>query len=257
MSHPAVGICTMAWHPLMKMHSICNALDQTYPNKHLYLMQQAPFPSPLQHDCGMPLTEINVAGKWPAVWMFKLEQFQQRCEEPLFALMDEDDRFHIDYLTKALQPIILDEALLAWSFNNIIIKNELMKGGSYPVFLHGRYRSGIGTLVGKTSELGRIIKRLKILCKNGLTEKGGGPVDAIMKNLIEKLSNQYKDRGLPYLVKHKGERRYFFHMNTNTKGDRDKRESIDYGWNERKAPGNFKGRKEDRSGRGIKLNTTI
>lgn len=225
-----VGIMTMGFNPWLKMHGVCNALDQTYSPKVLHLLHQAPFPPPIEHDGLIKIEEHHVEGEWPAVWYFKLATFLDACESPYFAIMDEDDRFEHEYLEKALAPIIAG-APLAWNLNNIIIKNRIDGAVITPLFKYQEYRSGIGALVGETSALRSAVKTLSADCQGGLTKGGGGPLDAILKRIISKVG----------VVEHDGLRCYFYHMNTGTKGDRDIRESIDYGWGRRIAPGKFRG----------------
>jgi len=230
-----VGIATLGFNPWLKMHAICNALDQTYNPKVLHLLHQPPFPPELIHDSFIKIVEHRVKGNWPAIWFFKMKLFIRRCKSPYFAIMDEDDRFEPRYLEHALAPII-NGAPFAWNLNNIIVKNLVTGKHRYPMFKFKKYRSGIGTLVGQTKELAVAFDKLTKECPRGLTRNGGGPVDALLKRIITRMG----------VVNHKGCRRYFYHMNTNTKGDRDKRENVDFGWNERILPGKFKGKKRKR-----------
>jgi hypothetical protein len=221
----------MCFNPLLIAHAVINALDQSYEPRILHLMHQRPFPNPLEHDSTIQIIEHRVEGAWPAVWYFKLKEFVETAESPLFALMDEDDRWEHRYLEKALAPVIAGRAPLAWNFNNVIVKNRLDKRGRrIPLVRSGQYRSAIGTLVGTVDALWEMTEKLARHHPIGLTEKGGGPIDARLKNIIEK-----SDTAL-----HSGMRYYFYHMNTNTKGDRAAAESVDYGFTKRTVRGGFK-----------------
>ena len=54
---PEVAIVTMTFNPLMRMHSIINALDQSYQPRTLHLMHQKPWPTPLIHDQVIKISE--------------------------------------------------------------------------------------------------------------------------------------------------------------------------------------------------------
>lgn len=237
---PEVAIVTMAFNPMLRMHSIINAIDQTYEPRTLHLMHQKPWPNPLVHDGIIKIHEHYVQGTWPAVWYFKLKTFVDNCDSPLFAIMDEDDRFEPTYLEFALSPILKDEAKLAWNHHNLVVKNDILPNKIVPVIQRRYYRSGIGTLVGLTNELKRCIILLGRKYPKGLTGKGGGPVDAKLKKIID----------LRDPVEHTGMRRYFYHMNTNTKGYRDERESVDFGSARRTVLGRFRPNKPKRKKRG-------
>ena len=229
---PEVAILTMCFNPLMTAHAVINALEQSYEPRVLHLMHQRPFPESLLHDNRIAIVEHRVNGSWPAVWYFKLKEFIETAESPLFALMDEDDRWEYRYLEYALKPIIDGGHSLAWNFNNVIVKNDVLKNNKCaPRISAGSYRSAIGTLVGTIDALWEATNDLARHYPNGLNERGGGPLDAYLKNIIS-------SRGVAI---HGGLRYYFYHMNTNTAGDRDERESVDWGFNNRIIRKKFKG----------------
>ena len=87
--YPPVTYLTMAYEPINTMHAVINAIEQDYiGEKTIVLIHQDPknaITSPL-----IDIVNVYASGKWPALWLAKLEAFVKDKEIPWTILFSGD-----------------------------------------------------------------------------------------------------------------------------------------------------------------------
>ena len=228
-----VAYLTMAYD-LEKTYSMAvpNCVDQSgnY-EKVLYIMYQEPFPPHIgtNHDLPIEIKEYNVTGiQGYGWWLMKLNKFLEVCTESHVVWWDEDDYRLSDYTQKALS-VLTPYSPVAWNLWNYEVKR-----GS---ILKRKYSSGMGTLVAVTDFLklpaydltakypsGRLRideNRKPVDCTyTGEWTFAGGALDAHYKKLLKARCTVSEHGGVRFMT---------FHNKTNTKGNRDPKENVDYG----------------------------
>ena len=211
---PTVTYGTLAYNPIFTKQSILKALYQDYPDalKTIMLLYQQPFPARLTHNLPIKITEIDVPGTWPGIWLIKLLYMVELAKSDIVILWDEDDMFEPGYTGKIIAKL-QEGHRFCWSHNNIIVFREKV--------YYGEYRSPIGTVAGWTEPFREVLKEFVSRHPRGLNSRGNGPVDNVLRRELAKMEKP---------AMHDGVRAYFNHLGTNTRGDRDQKERIDYGF---------------------------
>jgi hypothetical protein len=204
---PKIAILTMAFNPMNTAHAVINALEQTYPNKKLYLMRQEPC-NPVDHSFDLEIEECIVKGHWPKLWAFKFVKGLTIIREPITAIMDEDDRFRADYLEVGIRKILSGEADVTCNMENIDIR-PFQK-----MFMHrDKCSVGTGTLIGKTEVLREMW--------NGYIKAGGEIQPRVKQGLVPADGPFFRYiSGDPRLKFHEGIRYYFWHPESQCKSHR-------------------------------------
>ena len=191
-----VAYLTLTWDPINMRHAIINVLNQDYPDKlkKLYLMCQEPYPDKIIHSMPFEIEQIDVPGKWGALWFLKLQAFSKVVKEDIVITWDEDDRFKFNYTTKALLPFTEFFSCDA-TYNHH--SHWVKKSG----FFYQDLKEPSGTLCYKPEILKKCLPLLKEAYPN-LELRPNHPLDTPFRRMIE--SN--------YTVQeHKGERFWMFH----------------------------------------------
>jgi len=129
-----VGYLTMAflrrnWH-----HAICNTLDQVYPDelKTLYMLYQrepnGQFPRHIKHDAPFRIIQRDVSGRWPQLWILKVEEYLRITDAELTFIWDEDDRYPPLYTLRMVEALEANpDKAVAWTLNNYSAKRDSFK----------------------------------------------------------------------------------------------------------------------------------
>ena len=197
----------MAFNPMNTAHAVVNALEQSYPNKKLYLMRQNPCDR-IDHSFDLEIEEHIVGGKWPKLWAFKFVTGLTIVKESIVAIMDEDDRFEADYLRKGIEPILSGVADVTCNMDNIDIRPY------QEMFMHcDKCSVGTGTLIGKVEVLREMW--------NGYIKAGGEIMPHVKQGFVPADGPFFRYiSDDPRLKSHTGSRYYFWHPDSQCKRHR-------------------------------------
>ncbi len=206
--YPPVTYLTMAYEAINTQHAIINAVEQDYPGeKTIVLIHQDPAvknSSPL-----INIVNVYATGEWPALWLAKLEAFVDAADPDSVAVWwDEDDRFEADYTMKAVDPIINQGAVGAWTDKTYYVKKGEIVLGKYP-------RSN-GTLAIKVDALKAIIPEVRKIHPGGYRVVRGMDL-TVDPTLIKVLGTRCDDRRFSIIIMmdHLGMRYYFLRSGGN------------------------------------------
>ena len=154
-----VGYIAMAFLPRNLPHAIANTEDQIYPPelKHLFLLYQRGknkrFPGHVRHDMPFEITQVDVEGVWPQLWMLKLEAYLELTKTDFSVIWDEDDRFPPFYTLRMIQALEANPSKhVAWTY-----KMRKARKGLYKYYKHD---CPVGCAVFRTEFLRRMAKRI-------------------------------------------------------------------------------------------------
>ena len=214
---PSIGYLCMSHDAIDKMNAIVDCVNQDYPNslKNLYILHQDPFPQHLTHDLPITITEIDVKGTWPELWLRKQEAFYKACHEDIMVNWDEDDRYSPAYTRHAIEPLLDGVTRITWT-----PVNRFMQNGN---IVRGVYGSTIGSIAGYTETLRPMIEKMvqefpfytTAQVQPYHSSKRDAQVLCTAGALDECFRRMLVDSGIPVRTHH-GERWYFFHSQTNT-----------------------------------------
>ena len=129
---PPVTYLTMAYEAVNTRHAIINAIEQEYPGeKTIVLIHQNP-------KIKLSSSLINIVntcatGKWPALWLAKLEAFVKVADPNSVAVWwDEDDMFEPTYTKEVVTPIMHYGKVGAWTDKTYYVKKGGIVEGTYP-----------------------------------------------------------------------------------------------------------------------------
>jgi hypothetical protein len=199
---PLVTYLTMAYEAVNTRHAIINAIEQEYPGeKTIVLIHQNP-------AIKLSSSLINIVntcatGKWPALWLAKLEAFVKVADPYSIAVWwDEDDMFEWDYTRMAVMPIMNRSGIGVWTRNTYYVR----KGGIFP----GTYPRSNGTLAIKVGALKAVVPEIREIHPEGHRIKRGMTL-TVDPTLIEVLGTRYVDK----MIDHGGARYYFLRSGGN------------------------------------------
>jgi len=194
--YPPVTYLTMAYEPINTMHAVISAIEQDYPGeKTIVLIHQDP-----ARRVESALIEIKNAyavGKWPGLWLDKLEAFTVIADPHTVAVWwDEDDRFDGYYTSEAVYPIMQRGAIGTWTDKTYYVKRGEIVEGTYP-------RSN-GTLAIRTDILKKVVPEVRRLHPQGHRVKNGMAL-TVDPTLIKVIGKRYSNK----MRDHAGMRYYF------------------------------------------------
>jgi len=124
--------------PIFYYYKPLHALYDSWPNSrkmHLMMYQRSnltnEFPVKIEHDLPFPLYQINVEGKWPALWALKMRHGINVAiakKADYIVIYDEDDAYPPWWTEKTIETIQHHKANGCWSWHNIDVKRGVIKG---------------------------------------------------------------------------------------------------------------------------------
>ena len=234
---PSVALMTMAFNPVFTKNAIFHAAIQDYPNhlKTLYLLTQNEMQPSVAHDLPFRIVQLDIEGKWPELWLWKLMRFFEVATEDYLVIFDEDDYFEPNYLSDGIEAILKNEAKMSWTFKNRFVTRKYIQNGNY--------RSAFGTIFVERELAQKSAQRIWWKCYEQHWEPGIKPPEnyggrgAQDMNFQHELiwdiagirveSNSEFDFG-DGIVEHHGKRWYIYHRNANTVSGRLDEDCIDY-----------------------------
>jgi len=150
---------------------------------------------------------VCVEGKWPALWLAKLELFVRavgggHTPGKVAVWWDEDDMFEPTYTMQAVLPIKRKSAVGTWTDKTFYVKKGAIVSGTYP-------RSN-GTLAIKVEALKAVVPEVRKIHPEGHRVKRG-MVLTVDPTLIKVLGKRYGDK----MMDHTGMRYYFLRSGGN------------------------------------------
>lgn len=200
--YPPVTYLAMAYEAINTQNAIINAIEQNYPGeKTIVLIHQGPAvknTSPL-----INIVNAYAVGKWPALWLAKLEAFVDIVNPDSIAVWwDEDDRFKTDYTLKVVNPIMHNGTVGTWTDKTYYVKKGEIVLGTYP-------RSN-GTLAIKADALKAVVPEVRKIHPEGYRVVRGMAL-TVDPTLIKVLGSRCDDR----MIDHTGMRYYFLRSGGN------------------------------------------
>lgn len=222
---PRIALMTMAFNPVYTKHSLINGYHQIYPADKIVhvLLHQEPYPPHLEHDLEpYQVVELDVPGKWAAVWCFKLYAFLEYCKQneiKYMAFWDEDDIFPPYYLWAGMDNLLgkAKDSSATWTSDNLAVKRESVK--------EINYANPVGNSIGRVKLFSNVAAIMRMRYQNGNRNSNAkGAIDDIYWKLLDRTRKIY-DRGDEIPL-----RAYVFHGLANTLVHRIAEENIDYDW---------------------------
>lgn len=199
---PPVTYLTMAYEAVNTRHAIINAIEQEYPGeKTIVLIHQNP---KIKLSSSL-INIINVCatGKWPALWLAKLEAFAKVADPNSVAVWwDEDDMFEPTYTMEVALPIKRNGAIGTWTEATYYVK----KGG----IVQGAYPRSNGTLAIKVDTLKAVVPEIRKIHPDGHRIKRGMTL-TVDPTFVKVLGTKYGNK----MMGHKGLRYYFLRSGGN------------------------------------------
>lgn len=192
----------MAYEAINTQHAIINAIEQDYPGKKTVVLihqdRTVKNSSPL-----INIVNAYATGKWPALWLAKLEAFVKVADPDSIAIWwDEDDRFQRNYTRRVLLPIMYEGAIGTWTDKTYYVMKGRIVSGTYP-------RSN-GTLAFKSDALGAVTPEVRKIHPEGYRVVRGMKL-TVDPTLIKVIGKQYDSM----VMDHAGMRYYFLRSGGN------------------------------------------